>query len=486
MKKIIFRADGNSTTGLGHLYRIFALVEMLKDNFEYILLTSQTSTLQAIPAHYHLHTIPESVSTEEEPGWLDKNFPSSGYRIVADGYHFNSRYQEKLKKLNYNLVYIDDLTTEHMYADTVINHSLAVKISDYKTEPHTKLFLGTHYSLLRPAFLEAAKHSRKVDKINSAFVCFGGADEFDLTLTATKALLNFEEIKKINIVVGGAYLHRDIFELTQTHQDLNIYQNIGENKLFEVMMTCNFAIAPASTILYELCTVKMPLLSGYCVANQKNIYKGCVENNIIFDGGDFKNYTTKDFIDKITNILAQPSYQKYIDSQANLFDSAIKQRFLNIMLSLTYRRAVAADMLLLYNWANDKLSRANSYFSEPISLETHKKWFEKKLTEKNVLIYIAEVDNKPAGMVRYEVSDENAVVGILVGEDFRGRGLAAGFLRDTARLYFQENNKPVVAFIKKDNTASVRSFEYANYKKIKGEIVNGFASFVYQLEKEHV
>lgn len=32
--KIIFRADGNSNIGLGHLFRLFALVEIYKDVYE--------------------------------------------------------------------------------------------------------------------------------------------------------------------------------------------------------------------------------------------------------------------------------------------------------------------------------------------------------------------------------------------------------------------------------------------------------------------
>ena len=36
-KKIIFRADGNATTGLGHLYRLFALVEMYKNDYDFCI-----------------------------------------------------------------------------------------------------------------------------------------------------------------------------------------------------------------------------------------------------------------------------------------------------------------------------------------------------------------------------------------------------------------------------------------------------------------
>jgi len=53
------------------------------------------------------------------------------------------------------------------------------------------------------------------------------------------------------------------------------------------MQSCQMAIAPASTILYEVCSVKMPVLSGFYVGNQKQIYQGLVDENVVFAGGDF-------------------------------------------------------------------------------------------------------------------------------------------------------------------------------------------------------
>ena len=48
MKKIICRADGNANTGLGHLYRLFALYEIYKDYYEVIFVTKSSSTLKVI------------------------------------------------------------------------------------------------------------------------------------------------------------------------------------------------------------------------------------------------------------------------------------------------------------------------------------------------------------------------------------------------------------------------------------------------------
>ena len=73
-KKVIFRADGSSTTGLGHLYRLFSLVEIVKDTLEFVFLTHETSTESVIPKSYNKSIIPETIKIEDEPQWLYANF----------------------------------------------------------------------------------------------------------------------------------------------------------------------------------------------------------------------------------------------------------------------------------------------------------------------------------------------------------------------------------------------------------------------------
>ena len=196
-KKILFRADGNSQTGLGHLYRLFALVEMYKDSFDFIFVTKATSTLEVIPKNYSLELIPDEISIDDEPKWLSNVFSPSEYIIIADGYQFVSSYQKSLKSLDYFLMYIDDLTTEYMYADIVVNHSPSVVSSDFKSENYTQFALGMNYAILRPLFLDAASKTRKIDKIDTAFICFGGSDQLNLSLLATQALLENITFKKI-------------------------------------------------------------------------------------------------------------------------------------------------------------------------------------------------------------------------------------------------------------------------------------------------
>lgn len=336
IKKVIFRADGNATTGLGHLYRLFSLVEIVKDTLEFVFLTHKTSTDSVIPDAYNRAIIPQNISTEEEPEWLVANFSPNEYIIIADGYQFIAPYQKHIKQKGYGLIYIDDLAKEHMYADVVINHSPYIQKKHYKKEPYTKLALGTKYALLRPLFLKAAKQDRIINTIDCAFICFGGADPFDLSLKVVKALLQIQNFKKIHVVLGGAYNHKEeIFNLEEKQSNIiTTYRNLAEEDLIKVMQECNFAIAPASTILYELSCVKMPIFSGFYVDNQELIYKGFLNNQAIYKGENMKDYQVLDFVNYTKAILKGQNFNSQIEAQKALFDDKIAIRHLNLIKEL--------------------------------------------------------------------------------------------------------------------------------------------------------
>lgn len=486
LKKILFRADGNSTTGLGHLYRMFSVVEMINNDYEFIFLTKETSTTKIIPSRYNIETIPSNITVDQEPEWININFDKELYTIVADGYQFTTDYQKRIKEYGFLLVYIDDLASEYMYADLVINHSPCLKESDYKTEPYTKLALGTKFALLRPSFNDIAKKTRLISTIDTVFVCFGGADPTDMTLKAVIALLH---LKKINVVIGGAYTHSSIFNYAKKYPDkIKLYKNLSEDNLIKVMKESDFAIAPASTILYELCCVKMPIISGYYVDNQKNIYNGLVKLNVVFGAGNFIDTSTLDFKMLINQLIENRNTQFYLNNQSNLFDGNSSTRILGCInsLHLSFRKANEKDMLRVFEWSNDNLVRQNSYNTDSINMQDHQSWFVNKVYDPNTLFLIGLINNKPAGLVRYEIDLDHSVISIVISSKYRRQGLATSFLKLAANEYFKTFEKPINAYIKKSNIASKKSFEKASYKYFKDEIIKGNRSFVYKLEKPNV
>tara|TARA_R110002033_G_scaffold169897_3_gene211438 strand:+ start:236855 stop:237874 length:1020 start_codon:yes stop_codon:yes gene_type:complete len=333
-KKILFRADGSSSMGLGHLFRLLALVEMFKEDYEYIYLTNASTTTEVIPSKYKTRIIPELISFSEEPIWLSKNYPASEHLIIADGYQFDSQYQKEIKKLGYTLVYIDDLATEHMYADLVVNHSPNIKEKDFKSELYTSFALGIDYAILRPGFIKEAKVQKKIEYIKNVFVCFGGSDYHDLTNKCIQGIIDLKEINIIHIVIGGAYKHTEIFKTIKNKENrVLIHQNLSEEKMLDVMRGCQLAIVPSSTICYEVCSSKMIIISGFYVDNQINIYNGMNKKEMIYGVGDFNQLSSNDFKNKTLHVLndSYEEYEKKLNIQKTLFDGLVKERFLSLI-----------------------------------------------------------------------------------------------------------------------------------------------------------
>jgi len=140
------------------------------------------------------------------------------------------------------------------------------------------------------------------------------------------------------------------------------------------------------------------------------------------------------------------------------------------------------DVNLLFDWANDELTRKNSFNSNEISFKEHEQWFTSKLKNSNSLFFIGMINSSPIGLVRYEVGEENTIVSISIDKNFRGKKLAPSLLKEAAMSYFKINKKPILAYIKKENIASVKSFEKAGYTFYSKEKVNNIDSYIYKLE----
>jgi len=484
-RKILLRANGSAKTGLGHFYRIFALYSMFKSDRDAVLVTAADSWTNAIPQELNYCLLPENISIAEEIQWISKKYPSSDYLFFADGYQFDEAYQLLVKEAGYKLLYIDDLMEWPMHADWVINHALSANSFAYNVDSSTRVVTGTAYAILRPAFQKASQLPVVTRQNGIYFVCFGGADPMDLSVKATQALLTFPSVKRVHVVIGAAYIHQTLFEIEKVDSRVEVHRHVDEAFMAELMLTSTFGIVSASTTLYEACACKLPVLCGYYVDNQEGIYNGALNRGFIYPAGDMRAFTVDQFHALLVEYMHHEGDLKVQQLQALWFDGRSAKR-IHQMIETNYRRATINDVKLIYDWSNDPTTRANSYSSEPIVFENHVKWFSNKLMDKNSYFFIAEVKGYPAGLVRYEIKGDHAVVGILVGEDFRGKGFATEFLRGSGYFYFKENDLPVFAYIKTQNKASIGAFERAGYSFVLEEQVQGFASYVYKIEKNQL
>lgn len=153
---------------------------------------------------------------------------------------------------------------------------------------------------------------------------------------------------------------------------------------------------------------------------------------------------------------------------------------------LSYRRATLSDVDMYYAWANDTEVRKNSYQSEAIPYTQHVSWFEKKINSPQSLLLVFEDTEKNAvGQVRIETQEKQAVIGISVNQQHRGKGYAVEMLQKASSAYFEIHPENfILAFIKKDNFASYKAFVAAGYKPLEEVEESGVLS--YKLIKKNV
>jgi len=128
--------------------------------------------------------------------------------------------------------------------------------------------------------------------------------------------------------------------------------------------------------------------------------------------------------------------------------------------------ATVDDCMLVYMWINEPHVRNMSFSSDIIPLNSHKKWFQSKLADKNHIYYIARSDDGNAvGQIRFAINGNEADVSVLIDKNYVGQGFGKQIIREgTKKLFYSRDNVSVInAYVKIKNIASKKAFLNSNY-----------------------
>ncbi|MCB0745702.1 MAG: GNAT family N-acetyltransferase, partial [Ignavibacteriae bacterium] len=150
-------------------------------------------------------------------------------------------------------------------------------------------------------------------------------------------------------------------------------------------------------------------------------------------------------------------------SEHCFFDDKFKDVVIHskIKRRMTIRTAIEDDLVLFYKWANEETTRSMSFNEAPITLDEHTKWFKEQLRSREDILLVFEVDNIPAGNVRF---NREGVIGISLDKAFRSKNLGVILIKEGIK-FIQSNTelKEITAFIKKENIPSIRVFEKTGF-----------------------
>ncbi|MBL7978390.1 MAG: UDP-2,4-diacetamido-2,4,6-trideoxy-beta-L-altropyranose hydrolase [Bacteroidetes Order II. Incertae sedis bacterium] len=450
MPRVFFRADGNEKIGLGHIMRCLALAEMLQTHFECVFLIQAPSVLlkQQIEASgsFVISLPQQEVDANEVTEELSKHITSQDM-IILDGYTFQTAYQKALKNLSIKVVCIDDIPNGLYYADAIINHTGGFSSTDYKTAQPAHFYLGPQYALLRTNFL-AAKRS-----IPHIFICFGGADPENYTMQMLQTCFTHHARSVLEVVIGSANQHQQqLSDLQQIHSNLHIHYNLSAQEMVELMARCDIGITSASTIAYEYLSTGGRLFVIQTASNQKHLFQFLVSEGLAEEG-------TISNLNKALN----PS-----NKIATLFDGQQAKRLRQVFfdLSIKIQQANLNDAQALYNWANDPITRSQSFSTEPIVWDQHLTWFQRKLNDPQSDLLIAWFGEEAIGQVRFDHRTDYTLISYGLAPKYRGHGLGYSILRLAIDwLTTRRNTKNLWGYVKLSNPASMRAFEKLAFER---------------------
>lgn len=303
MKKVIFRADGSNRIGWGHMYRLLALAEMLRNNFECVFVSNNPdrfilSEIKRICSDCIIlngaisEKRPDERTVGEEMLFDMEDILSGNEIVVTDGYLIGPNYQLAIKRKGNILVCLDDLITRKFHADVVINAAPGVRAEEYDLSDVKRLCLGLDYMILRPSFFEMS-HVKYPENGKVVYISFGGSDYLNFSEKCLLICDSIEQIRKIYLIFSDSFNESVKLRLIALQklkpEKIILLKNVKSEEIINVLSVCTHALVSASTVCLEVISRKIKPLIGYYVDNQKRLYEGVLMEELALGMGYIQN-----------------------------------------------------------------------------------------------------------------------------------------------------------------------------------------------------
>jgi UDP-2,4-diacetamido-2,4,6-trideoxy-beta-L-altropyranose hydrolase len=479
--KLLIRADASTEIGSGHLMRCLALAQAWQETGGGVCFAlawpapALEARLQAEGMDVTHLTGVEAGSLADAEATIALAQQQTAAWIVLDGYHFDVAYQRQIKQAGLRLLFIDDYAhASHYYADIVLNQNIYAQAEMYASrEPFTRLLLGTEYLLLRREFWAWRDWQRPIpDKARKILVTLGGSDPDNVTLTVIQALQHLpEDDWEAIVLVGGQNPHvQTLATAVAADPCIQLRQNAAN--MPDLMAWADIAVSAGGSSSWELCFMGVPTLLIVLADNQRPVAKGLANQGAAEELGWYASIQPTHITQSLQALLPDLDKRMQLSQTGHRLVNGDGARSVAMQLqgwSLILREVQADDCRLVWEWANDPVTRSNSFSSDMIAWDEHVAWFTTKLTDPRSYFYLAfNSQDQPVGYVRFQqIDDTEADISVAVAPEQRRRGYGTKLIcQGVERLWQNTNISRINAYIKPDNLASRHIFAKAGFNEI--------------------
>lgn len=316
-KHLLIRADAGPEMGTGHVMRCIALAQAWQDiGGNVTFLTSRKTA----PLESRLKS--ESINIvylRSRPGTVDDALETADlvqlrgvHWVVADGYHFGSDYQWRVRESRARLLLIDDYGhADHYYADIVLNQNIHASEGIYKKkESYTRLLLRTKYALLRREFAKWRDWKREIPEMaGRILVTLGGSDPQNATLEVIRALnLSHTPDMEVRIVLGPSNMHEASLVEAVHGSRFTVHRSV-EN-MPELMAWADLAVSAGGSTCWELAYLGLPCLVLVLTENQRGIAEGLDEFGTVVNLGRHQDLDAEYISEQLSKVIRSAERRK--------------------------------------------------------------------------------------------------------------------------------------------------------------------------------
>lgn len=469
--KFLFRCDATAELGGGHVMRCLTLARALSTLGHSCAFLARKGASDIVPAlrqsGFVLRELAEgadeaSAAAGERPDW-----------VVIDSYASGVEAEAWMRAATgARILAIDDLANRARDCDVLLDQNLGRSTEDYSglVPAGARILAGPRYALLRPEFAAAREPAlaRRAagGPVRRILVSLGMTDVGGVTLPAVQAALAAAPHAIVDVAISSrAPSLAALRALSAERAKLRLH--VDNADMCGLMIQADLAIGAAGSTSWERCCLGLPSIVLVLADNQRD-GAAALSQAVAACLSDLSGLSRA-----IVDLLPAQARATMQSAAAALCDGDGADRVARELLScgspVLLRPAIKADCDAIWTWRNDPVARSASRNSEPIPLDSHRRWYAAALKEGRRILQVAERDGQGVGSVRFDPEDGDWRVSIAMAPEARGCGLGRAALGlACARLRETYRGARIVADIRADNIASQKIFE-ANGFAVTGQ-----------------
>lgn len=480
--KSIFRVDGSSKIGGGHLVRCLTLADALAREGWSVVFACGAGALEAVPqlgrSKFAVHILDDD--DRLRPQALLRTWPTGPDLLVVDHYGLDAEYERHCRAWAKRILVIDDLADRPHDADVLVDQTAGRSPGDYRRllPSGAVVLAGSAFALVRPEFAQRREDALKRQEAGHALsrihVSFGFGDPGTGAALALDGILGSRLDVDVDVVLASGAAQRRMVEERIALRPDRFRLHVDVADMAGLLAEADLAIGGGGTTAWERCCLGLPTVLVAIADNQLQVCEALRQAGAAVALGALADVDAGMMAAALIRLAHDPAERSAMARKAAvLCDGLGTRRVLQAVAPersdggepVWLRPASAEDGDTLLAWQQAPETRRHFRNSAVPDPETHRRWLVRKLADPGCLLNIVMHGDRPAGTLRLDRTQTGGgsagyEVSILVAPDQHRRGVGGAALAAARRLV---PDARLVAEVLPQNFASLRLFESAGY-----------------------